>query len=84
MEKENMIIILLVIVVMIAAFQTLQLVSLNNKPAISAAATAGTSNGAPDMTGWTENEKMNYEMHGIIPARAGGGSSGSSGMVGGC
>ena len=26
--------------------------------------------GAIDMSGWTENEKMNYEMHGVIPARA--------------
>ena len=38
-----------------------------------------------DTTGWTENEKMNYEMHGTIPARAGGGSSsGNTQMVGGC
>jgi len=37
-----------------------------------------------DTSGWTANEIMNYEMHGIIPARAGG-SSGSPGqMVGGC
>ncbi|MBI4152946.1 hypothetical protein HY497_00340 [Candidatus Woesearchaeota archaeon] len=43
--------------------------------------------GAIDMSGWTENEKMNYDMHGTIPARAqGGASSASSGseMVGGC
>ena len=43
--------------------------------------------GAIDMTGWTENEKMNYEMHGTIPARASGGVSSApagSGMVGGC
>ncbi len=83
MEKENMIIILLVVVIMIAAFQTFQLVSLGNAPA-TGGATVATSNGAPDMTGWTDNERMNYEMHGTIPARAGGGSSGSSGMVGGC
>ena len=25
--------------------------------------------GAIDMSGWTDNEKMNYEMHGIIPAK---------------
>ena len=36
--------------------------------------------------GWTENEIMNYEMHGTIPARASGGTAASSsnGMVGGC
>lgn len=85
MEKENMIIILLVVVIMIAAFQTMQIISLGASS--TGAATATAANGAPDMTGWTDNEKMNYEMHGIIPARAGGGSaSGSSGtgMVGGC
>ncbi|MBU2503809.1 MAG: hypothetical protein KJ879_02030 [Nanoarchaeota archaeon] len=43
------------------------------------------SDGKIDMSGWTENEKMNYEMHGTIPARASGGSSsGSAQMVGGC
>ena len=50
---------------------------------------AGTS-GKLDTTGWTENEIMNYEMHGTIPARvqgkAGASStpSGTGGMVGGC
>ena len=34
-----------------------------------------------DTAGWTENEIMNYEMHGTVPARAG---SSSGGMVGGC
>jgi len=48
---------------------------------------SGTTGKVIDTTGWTENEIMNYEMHGTIPARAG--SSGastasSSGMVGGC
>ena len=44
------------------------------------------SSGKLDTTGWTEDEIMNYEMHGTIPARAGttSASSGSSGMVGGC
>ena len=42
---------------------------------------------AIDTTGWTEDEIMNYEMHGIIPAGATGSatsSSSGSGMVGGC
>ena len=45
-----------------------------------------TKSGKIDMTGWTENEIMNYEMHGTIPAGAGSSSSSSSsgGMVGGC
>lgn len=48
--------------------------------------TAGET-GKIDTSGWTENEIMNYEMHGVIPARAGttGASTASSGgMVGGC
>ena len=50
-------------------------------------ATSGSeSNGKIDMTGWTANEVMNYEMHGTIPVRAQGKVSApsSSGMVGGC
>ena len=54
-------------------------------------AVAGSS-GNLDTTGWTENEKMNYEMHDTIPARLQGKVSASSassapagaGMVGGC
>ena len=51
---------------------------------VTGAASAGGS-GKIDTTGWTENEKMNYEMHGTVPARVGGASASSSGgMVGGC
>ena len=43
---------------------------------------------AIDMTDWSENEIMNYEMHGTIPSRLAGSSSAAqssgSGMVGGC
>ena len=47
--------------------------------------TGNASAGALDTTGWTENEKMNYEMHGTIPARVSGASTGNAGgMVGGC
>lgn len=45
------------------------------------------TSGKLDTTGWTENEIMNYEMHGTVPARiqqGSGSSSASSGMVGGC
>ena len=45
------------------------------------------SSGKLDTTGWTENEIMNYEMHGTIPARAQSSSSSvpaGTGMVGGC
>ncbi|MEK6847920.1 MAG: hypothetical protein AABX50_02235 [Nanoarchaeota archaeon] len=49
--------------------------------------TAAGSSGKLDTTGWTENEIMNYEMHGTIPARvtnSGTSTSNSGGMVGGC
>ncbi len=47
------------------------------------------SNGKIDTASMTANEKMNYEMHGTIPARFQGKVSPSSapsgaGMVGGC
>jgi len=47
------------------------------------------SSGKLDMADWTENEKMNYEMHGTVPARLQGkvsssSASSGSGMVGGC
>jgi len=55
---------------------------------ISGNVIAGNS-GELDTSGWTENEKMNYEMHGTIPARLQGkvsasSTSGGTGMVGGC
>lgn len=62
----------------LSALQTLQLANTLNTlgsqgPAATltgAATIASTAQtGALDMTGWTANEKMNYEMHGIIPAR---------------
>ena len=56
-------------------------------PAITGrAASTVASGGKLDTSGWTENEKMNYEMHGTIPARvkSSASSSSGSGMVGGC
>src|SRR3989344_824586 len=36
------------------------------------------NSGELDTTGWSENEKMNYEMHGTIPARIQGQVSASA------
>ncbi|HKZ49705.1 MAG TPA: hypothetical protein VJ110_01750, partial [Candidatus Nanoarchaeia archaeon] len=49
-------------------------------------AAVSTGDGQIDTTGWTADEIMNYEMHGVIPARASGGSTAkpASTMVGGC
>ena len=68
---------------LMGAFQTWQLANtlatLNTQAAganLSATASlSGTANpqsGTLDMSDWTANEKMNYEMHGTIPARAQG------------
>jgi len=53
---------------------------------ISATGNSVNSNGQIDTSGWTENEIMNYEMHGTIPARLQGqvATTGGTGMVGGC
>ena len=55
---------------------------------ISGNAIAGDS-GKLDTSGWSENEKMNYDMHGTVPARlqgkvAASSASSGTGMVGGC
>ncbi len=58
---------------------------------ITGNAVAGGS-GKLDTTGWSENEKMNYEMHATVPARLQGkvaasstpSTSAGAGMVGGC
>ncbi len=69
------------VLVIFAVWQTAKISSLTGK------AVSGSS-GKLDTAGWTENEIMNYEMHGTVPARAQGGASSASGsgsgMVGGC
>ena len=77
---------LLVIVVLFVGIQAYQISDLKNSITGNAVNLAASSSGTLDMTSWTENEKMNYEMHGTIPSRAksGGTSPSSSGMVGGC
>ena len=57
---------------------------------VSTSGNAVASDGKLDTTSWSEDEKMNYDMHGLIPARLQGKivassvSGGSGGMVGGC
>jgi len=90
MEKEILFAAIIGIILLIAIVQAVQLNS------ISAKIVGGTSNsvsqlsspasGAVDTSQMTENEKMNYEMHGVIPERFGSGSASQSlpDMVGGC
>lgn len=81
--KISLVAALMGIVLIVAVVQAFQLANLQEK--ITGLAVGSTGAGPLDMSGWTADEKMNYEMHGAIPARAGSsGSSPSVGMVGGC
>ncbi len=78
---------MLALVLAVLVFQSFQISSMKGQLTGSVVANAG---GAIDMTGWTQDEQMNYEMHGIIPARVKGSaaspaqSSQLPTMVGGC
>lgn len=90
MDKKITVIVVLLSVIMIVSFiQAFQLVDIKARVSAADLATGGSAaaSGRLDTTGWTENEKMNYEMHGTIPARIGqssGSGSSASTMVGGC
>jgi hypothetical protein len=71
--------IIVAILVVVVAYQTFQLMGMSNRLTGAAVAT-----GSIDMTGWTETEKMNYEHHGIIPARVQQGQQAPQQGVGGC
>ncbi|MBI4148964.1 hypothetical protein HY491_00810 [Candidatus Woesearchaeota archaeon] len=85
METLNILIIgVAVFLVFGLMLQAFQIISLGD----GATGNAASSNGQIDMAGWTENERMNYDMHGTIPARLQGkniqSSPSAGGMVGGC
>lgn len=75
---------LLVGAVLVQAYNFSQINQLSLRLEKSTAALSLSGNaqqgGAIDTTGWTANEKMNYEMHGTIPARARA-SSAASGIA---
>lgn len=79
--KLNINYVIIGVLVLLLVMSSVQAVKINKIK--SAGVNIGANTGALDTTGWTADEIMNYEMHGTIPARVGGGSSGS-GMVGGC
>ncbi len=77
MKKQTILWIVIGILFVVALFLVFQAGATGN----------AAKSGKLDTTGWTENEIMNYEMHGTIPARASSGASAGSssgGMVGGC
>ena len=69
---------IVIVLLILSSVQAVQITNIKN------AGISTQSTGTLDTTGWTADEIMNYEMHGTIPARIGGGTSAGSGMVGGC
>jgi len=67
--KLTAVMVIVGILLVVSIVQTFQVNGLKNKISATGAAIAGAGNGALDMSGWTANEIMNYEMHGTIPAR---------------
>jgi len=84
--KTVTIVVLTSIILVIAIVQVFQLANLKERiVGLTTNNPRAAGTGQIDMTGWTDNEKMNYEMHGTIPSRASGGSGlAGNGMVGGC
>jgi len=83
MKTEFIVFIVLAVLVIASGIQVFQISSLKK----SISGNAVSSNGQLDTTSWTENEIMNYEMHGTIPSRVQSSSQtslSSGGMVGGC
>lgn len=62
MKTEYILGIVISLVLIVIIFQYFQISKLTKN--------ISTINGKIDMTSWTETEKMNYEHHGIIPARS--------------
>ena len=68
------------LVLVISIIQSFQIRSLKNEITGNVVKISG----AIDMSSWSENEKMNYEHHGVLPSRAQGNTQQQSSMVGGC
>lgn len=76
-------VIMVAAVLLMSIVQTFQIYSY--KDMVTSNQLTGNAVSGMDMSGWTENEKMMYEHHGTLPARAqSGGKPAGSGMVGGC
>ncbi len=72
-----------IVLLLVFIFQSLQISDMKSKISGNAI-----SSGTIDMSGWTEDEKMQYEHHGTIPARLQGSGQGNlqnlPQMIGGC
>lgn len=78
MEIKHLILGIVALTLLISVVQSLQIKSLKNQITTNAVQAGGI-----DMTGWTEDEKMQYEHHGTLPARLQKNTQ-QQAMVGGC
>ncbi len=67
--KQYLLVGLTVLVLVLAIVQAIQITNLNEKinQKIIGENIIKTTGGTIDKSNWTEDEVMNYEMHGIIP-----------------
>ena len=85
METNKILYAILAVLIVFAAFQFYQISSLKKSFSNNAITGNAVTDRAINMNGWTETEKMEYEHHGILPARLQSGNNvPSTGMVGCC
>ena len=60
---------MLALVLALLVIQSFQISAIKGQITGNAVAVSANSGGAIDTTGWSEDEKMQYEHHGIMPAR---------------
>jgi len=77
--KEYLLAGVVVLVLLISVYQSFQISSIKNQITANAI-----SSDVIDTSSWTEDEKMQYEHHGIMPARFQQSNKQSPNMVGGC
>lgn len=75
--KSYIMIGMLAVILLILVMQSFQINSIK----VSAYVTGA---GVIDMSGWSENEKMQYEHHSTLPARLQNNAKQAPSMVGGC
>lgn len=79
--QNYLLIALIAAVLLVSVVQSFQISSIKKASAATANAAAS---GQLDMSGWNEDEKMQYEHHGTLPARLQGSAPPQASMVGGC
>ena len=79
--KSYLLVGMVTLVFLVLVFQSFQINSLKTAMAKSQI----TGNAGIDMSGWTENDKMMYEHHGVLPlGLQPGAKPAGSNMIGGC